>query len=84
VDGNTNSAYLPRSRRGINHYFLGISKAALPWWSVMQWHKVSCLHAILDVDQRKQLGAWGFRVVWFTSFLLVVDLLSAVLLFVCS
>jgi hypothetical protein len=45
LDSNTNSAHLPRSPRGINHYFLGISKAALPWWSVMRWHEVSCLHA---------------------------------------
>jgi hypothetical protein len=50
----------------------------------MWWHEVLHLHAVLDVDQRKQLGAWGFHVVWFMSFLLVVDFLSAVLLFVHS
>jgi hypothetical protein len=50
----------------------------------MRRHEVSRLHAMLDVDRRKQLGAWGFHVVWFTSFLLVVDFLSAVLLFVRS
>jgi hypothetical protein len=50
----------------------------------MQWHEVSHLHTALDVDRRKQLGAWGFRVVSFISFLLVVDFLSTVLLFVRS
>jgi hypothetical protein len=84
VDSDTNSAHLPRSPRGINHYFLAISKAALPQWSVMRWHEVSRLHAALDVDRRKQLGAWGFRVVLFMSFALAVDFLSAALLFVRS
>jgi hypothetical protein len=46
----------------------------------MQQHKVSCLHAILDVDLRNSRVHGLYVVVLFMSFPLVVDFLSAVLL----
>jgi hypothetical protein len=54
------SAHHPQSPRGSSNYFLGISKATLLQWSVMQQHEVSCLHAMLDVVSFEIVGYMGF------------------------
>jgi hypothetical protein len=62
LDSNANSAHLPRSPRGINDYFLGISKPCLTRGVVCSGTNWCRVGSPLNVDRWKQLGAWGLCV----------------------
>jgi hypothetical protein len=62
LDSNTNSTHLPRCPRGINDYFLGISKPCLTHGVVCSGTNWCRIGSPLNVDRWKQLGAWGLCV----------------------